>query len=166
MRITLHTLAVLLGVLLAVAPVLAERPEDERVCGGTPDGKIKWCITLKAPNVCGGPDEGWHCDEVGQCWCGPENALTWPGDDGVQLAWRPLGDERPLILTVGRQDGRARGAPPVRDREATCDGHLRHAERVDGELPDFPPNVRPAAAALEVIDLPVSADHERGDLLM
>jgi len=33
MRITLHTLAALLGVLLAVAPVLAERPEDERVCG-------------------------------------------------------------------------------------------------------------------------------------
>lgn len=74
MRITLHTLAVLLGVLLAVAPVLAERPEDERVCGGSPDGKIKWCITLKAPNVCGGPDEGWHCDEAGQCWCGPETA--------------------------------------------------------------------------------------------
>ena len=60
MRIALHTLAVLLGVLLAVAPVLAERPEDERVCGGSPDGKIKWCITLKAPNVCGGPDEKWH----------------------------------------------------------------------------------------------------------
>ena len=114
MRITLHTLAVLLGVLLAVAPVLAERPEDERVCSGTPDGKIKWCITLKAPNVCGGPDEGWHCDEVGQCWCGPETALTWPGDDGS--GW-PLVAREAMAMgercKIGRHEGRVIGGCTV-----------------------------------------------------
>jgi len=105
---------VLLGALLSIASAGEGRPEDERICGGSPDGKIKWCVNLRAPKICGGPEEGWHCDEAGLCWCGPENALTWPGDDGS--GWPLVAREAMTAgerCKVGSHEGRTIGGCTV-----------------------------------------------------
>jgi hypothetical protein len=75
-----------LGVLLAFTPDAAVAGEDkDRVCGVLEGSNIKYCITIKRPNDCGDDGDGWHSDDAGNEWCGPANALVWPGDDGSGL---------------------------------------------------------------------------------
>lgn len=60
-------------------------PADERYCGHSSDGKLRWCVTIRAPWECGGTTgEGWHCD-ADSCWCGPANALEDPSPDSSRL---------------------------------------------------------------------------------
>jgi hypothetical protein len=92
MRLALFASALLLGLAL---PVRAD-PENERWCGETPDGKIRWCINIRAPWECGGTTgEGWHCDDDA-CWCGPANALENPAPNNTGL---------PLVAREAAQHG-------------------------------------------------------------
>lgn len=64
----------------------APSPPGE-VCRDTHAGRR--CITLKRPP----PPDGCHCDDTA-CWCGPVDALEWPGEDesGLPLLAREAED--------------------------------------------------------------------------
>jgi hypothetical protein len=81
-RALLFLVTALFGLLTSTAHA---EPADERYCGHSADGKVRWCVTIRAPWECGGTTgEGWHCD-ADSCWCGPANALEDPGPDSSRL---------------------------------------------------------------------------------
>ena len=99
-----HALTLVASLLCGVASA-DTTPQDERVCGQSPDGKVRWCITLEAPGTCG-PSAGEHCDD-NACWCGPEDANVWPGADssGLPLVAREALQEHRVECVVAAHEG-------------------------------------------------------------